>query len=482
MRLPWEIQNLKWRDLPWVKGLVVLAVLGLSALAYPLAQRVKPLYLFGALGALVFGLIALRQMKFALILVLLTSATTGVTLGTGTATALPLGLLAVAGLTAVWLLGMMLFDHEVHLKPSPLNLPLLAFLVAALISWIVGYVLWDWKLPAPKSNLLFVQAGQYALFALSFAVMFLVAHQSLDQKDLRRWMWIVIGIGMAGIAAETLFGSYRLRDMGVTGSLYIFPTILFAAQLLYNPSVKRWLWLVGFIALALFAAWAYRNLEWKGGWVTALLGLALLFLLHSRKSFLLVLLASALVAYTQWDYLVERLFLPEIGSTSTARPLFWLDVIRMTARSPVLGLGLANYMFYWADPSFVPLSRLQVGWNTWDFWGYAPPSHNMFVDIYAQTGLLGLGLFLWAMGAALWLMFSLARRLPPGFSRAYVYGVLCGFAAMLAGSFLFADWLIPFVYNITITGFRHSVYAWILLGSVLSIYFNQEKFIRESGS
>jgi len=45
---------------------------------------------------------------------------------------------------------------------------------------------------------------------------------------------------------------------------------------------------------------------------------------------------------------------------------------------------------------------------------------------------------------------------------------------MLVGSFLFADWLIPFVYNITITGFRHSVYAWILLGSVLGLYYSQQ--------
>ena len=159
MQLPRFLHFDNLKSLPWVKGLIVLAVLGLSAMSYPMAQRLPLLYLFGAAGALVFGLLALRQMKLALTLVLLTSATTGVTLGTGTATALPLGLLTIAGLTVIWLLGMMLFERSVRLKPSPLNFPLLAFLLAALISWIVGYVLWDWKLPAPKGNLLFVQAG-----------------------------------------------------------------------------------------------------------------------------------------------------------------------------------------------------------------------------------------------------------------------------------------------------------------------------------
>ena len=106
----------------------------------------------------------------------------------------------------------------------------------------------------------------------------------------------------------------------------------------------------------------------------------------------------------------------------------------------------------------------------------------MFVDIYAQTGLLGLGLFLWGMLAAMWLVFKVSRRFPPGFMRAYTAAVLCGFIAMLVGSFLFAEWLLPFVYNLTITGFSHSVYSWILLGSVLGIYFKQKETPSDAGS
>jgi hypothetical protein len=112
--------------------------------------------------------------------------------------------------------------------------------------------------------------------------------------------------------------------------------------------------------------------------------------------------------------------------------------IRMTARSPVLGLGLVNYKFHWADPSFIPITRLAAGWETWNLWGFAPPSHNLFVDVYAQTGLLGLGLFLWGMIAMLYVLIKTLRRTPPGgFTRAYVTSILCGFIAMLIGSFVF---------------------------------------------
>ena len=58
--------------------------------------------------------------------------------------------------------------------------------------------------------------------------------------------------------------------------------------------------------------------------------------------------------------------------------------------------------------------------------------------------------------------------------KAYTMGVLGSFIAMLVGSFFFADWLIPFVYNITITGFSHSVYSWIFIGTVLGLYFQKE--------
>jgi hypothetical protein len=80
------------------------------------------------------------------------------------------------------------------------------------------------------------------------------------------------------------------------------------------------------------------------------------------------------------------------------------------------------------------------------------------------------------MLAAVWILYRVYRQLPAGFLHSYTTGVFAGFIAMLVASFVFADWLIPFVYNIRITGFAHSVYSWILFGSVLGIYYRlQEK-------
>src|SRR5574338_1691298 len=97
--------------------------------------------------------------------------------------------------------------------------------------------------------------------------------------------------------------------------------------------------------------------------------------------------------------------------------------------------------------------------------GYYVPfnSHNNYVDIIAQTGIIGLFFFLlffWKMG---WIGLGLLKRVPEGFEKAYVYGALGGIAGTLVSAML-GDWVIPFVYNVGFTGFRASLMGWMFLG------------------
>jgi O-antigen ligase len=227
------------------------------------------------------------------------------------------------------------------------------------------------------------------------------------------------------------------------------------------------------LPLWIFWAWNYVFV-WKGGWVPALVGLVFLLWFKYRRFVTIGLVVAVIFVVTNWGVVQKNLLAVETTTGSDIRPLYWYYVIRMTSSSVLLGLGPANYAFYWRDPTFVPLSRIAAGWDKWNAWGYAPPSHNMYVDVYAQTGLIGLGFFVWGIIAALLLAYRLRTRFPAGFLQAYVYGVLCGFASLCISSFLFADWLLPFVYNITITGFSHSVYSWLLLGTLVALDHSHE--------
>jgi hypothetical protein len=464
--------KLRWKKI--LNTVLILGILLISTQLYRIAPRFSWKYWLAFGGVIIFVMLSLRHMNTALTLVLLTSATSGVVIGTGRATPLPVGLLMIVALTGIWILKMMLADRRIYIKPSPANLPLMLFLVSVLVSWIAGYAIWDVRIPTPGNKLL-VQVGQYALFLFSFAAMYLVAHQALTERDLKLWTIIVSVIGFASILAELFLGTYHGREIGITGALYVFPVTLIAAQALLNPQLRSWLRGVILVLLLLWLVWAFRNQEWKGGWMMALIGMLVLLSFRSWKMFLFFSTLLVILILLNWEILNQVFFNPELDSTSTIRPLIWLDVLRMVfPRSPILGLGLVNYMYYWNDPTFIALSRLAAGAAFINNYVYAIVSHNMFVDIFAQSGLLGLGFFLWGMSALLMIIYRIYRRLAPGFTRAYVVGVFAGFCAMLVGSFLFADWLIPFVYNITITGFRHSVYAWILIGSVLGLYYQQQ--------
>jgi MFS family permease len=95
-------------------------------------------------------------------------------------------------------------------------------------------------------------------------------------------------------------------------------------------------------------------------------------------------------------------------------------------------------------------------------------SHSQYVDLIAQVGFLGLACFLWFFGEIGRLSMSLRERVPEGFTKAYVYGVIGGIAGTLVAAAL-VDWVLPFVYNIGMQGFRGTVLAWIFLGGLVSI-------------
>ncbi len=95
-------------------------------------------------------------------------------------------------------------------------------------------------------------------------------------------------------------------------------------------------------------------------------------------------------------------------------------------------------------------------------------SHNQYVDIVAQTGLLGLLCFLWFAWEVGRLGWRLRGRVPGGFAQAYVYGALGGLVGTLAAGMM-ADWVLPFVYNIKLDGMRASVLGWLFLGGVVAL-------------
>jgi O-antigen ligase len=206
--------------------------------------------------------------------------------------------------------------------------------------------------------------------------------------------------------------------------------------------------------VTLYVAFIFNN-EWKSGYLPAFASVVVIIALRSTRVGLLIAVVGPMIA----TYLSSQAVATDEYSYST-RIEAWEIVLNMVKVSPLFGFGPSNY--FWYTPLF-PIRGYYVNFN----------SHNQYVDLIAQTGLLGLAGFLWFAVEVGRLGWRLRSQAPAGFAQAYVIGALSGLAGMLVAGML-ADWFLPFVYNIGFSGFRAAMYAWLFLGGLVSI----ERWVR----
>jgi O-antigen ligase len=127
----------------------------------------------------------------------------------------------------------------------------------------------------------------------------------------------------------------------------------------------------------------------------------------------------------------------------------WNIVLSIATVSPILGMGFANY--YWYTPMF-PIRGYFVQFN----------SHSQFVDLIAQTGLIGLASFIWFFAEVGLLGMRLIKSDPEGFTKGYIYGAIGGLVGTLVAAYM-VDWVLPFVYNIGMNRFPSKCFGMVVL-------------------
>jgi O-antigen ligase len=202
--------------------------------------------------------------------------------------------------------------------------------------------------------------------------------------------------------------------------------------------------------------------SWASGWLPALVGLAVIICASRLKASVLPILTVAFLVFAYWERIWNWVMLND-GYSWVTRTAAWGILLEMSWVSPFFGLGPANYHFY---TKLYPI----LGWNV------SFNSHNNYVDILVQTGFLGLACFVWFAVEIGLLGWRMRKRVPAGFERAYVYGALGGLAGTLAAGML-GDWVLPFLYNIGLEGFRASALGWVFLGGLLAL----ERINRRAG-
>jgi O-antigen ligase len=323
--------------------------------------------------------------------------------------------------------------------------------LVTLLSFVIGQLPWFLVASAPMR----AQIGGLFVFVLSAVAFLLVAHR-VDRLQWLEWItWPFLMLGGLYIAGRIVPGLWQVTDRlfqyGVTGSLFwTWLAAMAGGQLLFNRRLHLFQQFALIILLLGLFYLAYINRDWKSGWIPPLAAVATCLVLYSWRLGLLLAVGGMMLA----GVILTNLITSDSYSFST-RWDAWLIVVNIVQANPIFGLGPANY--YWYTPLF-PIRGYAVKFN----------SHSQYVDLVAQTGLLGLfcfGWFIWELG---WLAWRLRTSVPEGFARGYLFGALGGLVGTLVASAL-GDWFLPFVYNVGIAGMRASILGWVFLGGLLSL-------------
>ncbi|MBV9182615.1 MAG: O-antigen ligase family protein [Acidobacteria bacterium] len=298
--------------------------------------------------------------------------------------------------------------------------------------------LMDWKDLFEMPVMMLVAASVVRTSRQTFI---LLAVMCLAVIQLDRGFWATVSAGD--------FSQYSndLRDAGSMGYVGSNGLAAFEAQFitlllgLGAFKVPRWQRLAMF-GLAGFSAICLIYSLSRGGYAAFLAGW--LFIGVVRRRTLLVLLVAFLLS---WTALVpgavrQRVFMTqgtggELDATSQERVVLWRDALEVVRTSPIFGTGYNTYAY-----------MHRVGeWRD---------THNIYLKVLVETGLIGLTLLLLVQGKLWWIGWKAYRTVQDPLLRGLGLG-LCGWIVSTAVANSFGDaW----------TFLQVDGYLWLIAGCV----------------
>ncbi len=429
----------------WIRVGTVLFVLLASAVLAFKGSAQQLMYVFVAMAGVLGLLIFLQWPGLGMIAIPLSGMFIHY-IGPGGVNA-TMGLVAL--MLVVWVVNMVVFRQDIRIVASHTMAPIIAMMVAVTISFGMGQLPW---FSFVRSAPLDAQLGGYAVYFLSFGAFLAVANQIKDLRWLKWLVWSFLlfgGFYAMGLVVPGLKNLTRAL-MGNMGSLFwIWITAVAYSQALFNRDLsKGWRGvLMGIVVASLYLLFTLKFKD-KSGWLPVVIVLWAITALRSWQLGIVLLVGGIFGALA----LLPQVLLTEDYSLATR-----LEVLPILAQivkvNPIFGVGFANYYFY--TPLF-SLRGFYVSFN----------SHNNYADLVVQTGLIGTMIYVWLMAQIAFLAWKLRTRVRGGFSEAYVNGAMGGLVGMIVVGFL-GDWVLPFVYNIGLLGFRTSVEGWLFLGGLV---------------
>jgi hypothetical protein len=407
-----------------------------------LTALISPKHIFLLLGGLTAFCITITRLEYGLImLVFALPWTVQITIAKIPGAAYKIGSddAILIGMLFGWL-GHMAVEKTVLFTPSPLNLPILAFITWAALSFI--------PLGLTKGLGILSICGLHLIKWVEFAFIYFVVLKVVDTEEKAKRFVIlslisctIMAAAQLGLTATGRYGQDIYLAEGVAkavvpgvesnnilGAYYLLSFGIILAMLVSRGIRHKGLIIGLTIALALCVFFTYGRANYlglasilivlaiTGGGVKVRLPFIFIILLLGT----LVYFLPTVVGRISMTVRVEQGGVLEFEQSARERLINWqraVNVFTERPTNPLIGIGFWGSRFHGA-------------------WGYATP-HNQFVAYLVEMGIVGLAIFCWLMKRVFHQILLLHRLASPEdyFYKALSIGFMAGVIGVLVNSF-----------------------------------------------
>ncbi|MCL6511060.1 MAG: O-antigen ligase family protein [Anaerolineae bacterium] len=445
-----------------VRYAMPLVVLCLSAVcAYLVVKdRFDPAFILAGIAAIAAGglIYRLGRFEYGLVAVLLAAGLINFfTLPTGRDSRVVISLAISLVLLVIWGYQLVFTNiTHVRLRPSPINKPLLAFVAVSIIAYVWSQFMRDPILYVWASFPVVQVAALVVNIALPLMAL-LVANKFQDVKWLQWMVATIIGLGILNVLSRLFdLPTLLLIHNGSRGSFGSWVVIVAYALVLFHRGLKRWqrAALLTLIAASVYF-YFFQNRLWVSGWLPMFIGMGVVTFFYSKRLFAFLCVVALIISLDRLGDLYESIVVANVDEGGLQRLTLWELNLRHVLNHPVFGMGPAGYAVY--NMTYHPED--------------ARSTHNNFFDVLAQTGVIGFICFIAMLGTfvRLGLRTRAALRGQRDFREAFAHAALAGCISAIVAMML-GDWVLPFAYNQTITGFDNAIFTWMMLGGMVALY------------
>jgi len=349
----------------------------------------------------------------------------------------------------------MITREEIKFTSTPLNFPTLSFIAICILSLI-------W------SNSFFVSLKELPLFLAGPLLYFIITNSINDERQINRILDILLIVGgLFGIYGIFQYNgidlSFWARNIGRQQVFGLFGNVNYFAEYLIVPlpiavslffasrnKFKKILLLIGIVAMGASLTFTFT----RGSYLSfgsALIFMFFLFLIshgkgfikNNKKIFIIILVAIIIITFlfvvptplnksgTVISKIKERVSITQlINEFSFGRRIaIWKFTGMMIKDHSLLGSGIGTYKY---NTLRYQAEFFAQGENRSLYpHGFADKAHNEYLQLWAELGIIGLGIFIWLIISYFSCGLKILRKIKDEYRQGIIIGLMGAMMAVL---------------------------------------------------